>query len=142
MTGRCHSFRHPVMALLTLPDGGGPDSEPLSTSMAKRYEALQTQYGENHGVAAMLLAADDVGMTEWAQGFAQGVKIMEAAWPTDLFVPEERRMMSLLARLAEGELSDLDACADVLTFILWRWQASQTVRGPVSGPCPERCALA
>ena len=110
-------------AVERFPDGGGPDSEPLSTSMAKRYEALQTQYGETHGVAAMLLAADDVGMTEWAQGFAQGVKIMEAAWPTDLFVPEERRMMSLLARLAEGELSDLDACADVLTFIQWRWQA-------------------
>ena len=32
-------------------------------------------------------------------------------------------MVSLLARLAEGQLSDLDACADVLTFIQWRWQA-------------------
>ena len=32
-------------------------------------------------------------------------------------------MVSLLARLAEGELSDMDACADVLTFIQWRWQA-------------------
>ena len=39
------------------------------------------------------------------------------------FVHEERRMVSLLARLAEGELSDLDACTDVLTFIQWRWQA-------------------
>ena len=32
-------------------------------------------------------------------------------------------MVSLLARLAEGELSDLDARADVLTFIEWRWRA-------------------
>ena len=104
------------------PDGGS-ESEPLSAYMAKRYEALQAQYGETRAVAAMLLAADDIGMTEWAQGFAQGVSIMEAAWPTVLFVPEERRMVSLLARLAEGELSDLDACADVLTFIQWRWQA-------------------
>ena len=104
------------------PDGGS-ESEPLSAYMAKRYEALQAQYGETRAVAAMLLAADDIGMTEWAQGFAQGVSIMEAAWPTVLFVPEERRMVSLLARLAGGELSDLDACADVATFIGWRWQA-------------------
>ena len=104
------------------PDGGS-ESESLSAYMAKRYEALQTQYGETRAVAAMLLAADDIGMTEWAQGFAQGVSIMKAAWPTVLFVPEERRMVSLLARLAGGELSDLDACADVATFIEWRWQA-------------------
>ena len=71
----------------------------------------------------MFLSADDVGVTEWAQGFARGVRILEAAWPMDLFVPEERRMVSLLARLPEGELADLDACADVLTFIEWRWQA-------------------
>ena len=104
------------------PDGGS-ESESLSAYMAKRYEALQAQYGETRAVAAMLLAADDIGMTEWAQGFAQGVSIMKAAWPTVLFVPEERRMVSLLARLAGGELSDLDACADVATFIEWRWQA-------------------
>ena len=30
-------------AVERFPDGGGPDSEPLSTSMARRYEALQTQ---------------------------------------------------------------------------------------------------
>ena len=91
--------------------------------MTNRYDALQAQYGETHAVAAMMLAADDIGMTEWAQGFAQGVRNLEGAWPTDWFVHEERRMVSLLARLAEGELSDLDACADVLTFIQWRWQA-------------------
>ena len=38
----------------------------------------------------------------------QGVRIVESAWPTEWFVAEERRMMSLLARLAEGELADLD----------------------------------
>ena len=91
--------------------------------MTNRYDALLAQYGETRAVAAMILAADDIGMTEWAQGFAQGVRILEEAWPTDLFVHEERRMVSLLARLAEGELSDLDACTDVLTFIQWRWQA-------------------
>ena len=104
-------------------DGAGPDSEPLPTYMAKRYEELQARYGETREAAAMLLAADDVGITQWARGFAQGVRIMEAAWPTDWFVADERRMVSLLARLAEGELSDIEACADVLTFIHWRWQA-------------------
>ena len=105
------------------PDGAGPGSEPLATYMATRYEELQVRYGETREAAAMFLAADDVGMTQWARGFAQGVSIMEAAWPTDWFVADERRMVSLLARLAEGELSDLEACADVLTFIQWRWQA-------------------
>ena len=104
-------------------EGGGPGSESFSTRMANRFEELVGLYGESHAVAAMLLKADDIGMTEWARGFAQGVRIMEVAWPTDLFVPEERRMVSLLAGLAEGELSDLDACADVATFIEWRWQA-------------------
>ena len=32
-------------------------------------------------------------------------------------------MMSLLARLAEGELADFDDCTDVVTFIKWRWEA-------------------
>ena len=110
-------------AVERFPDGGGPGSEPFLKHMANRYEALQAQYGETRAVAAMFLAADDIGMTEWAQGFAQGVRIMEAAWPTVWFGPEERRIMSLLSRLAEGELSDLEACAEVVTFIQWRWQA-------------------
>ena len=109
-------------AMERFPDGGGPGSEPFLTHMTNRYDALQAQYGESHAVAAMILAADDIVMTEWAQGFAQGVRILEGAWPTDRFVHEERRMVSLLARLAEGELADMDACADVLTFIQWRWQ--------------------
>ena len=104
------------------PDGAGPESELLSAYMAKRYEELQVRYGETRAAAAMLLAAGDVGMTQWARGFAQGVRTMEAAWPTDWFVADERRMVSLLARLAEGELLDIEAYADVLTFIQWRWQ--------------------
>ena len=82
---------------------GGPGPEAFLAHMTNRYDAVQAQYGETHAVAAMMLAADDIGMTEWAQGFAQGVRILEGAWPTDRFVHEERRMVSLLARLAEGE---------------------------------------
>ena len=110
-------------AMERFPDGGGSGPEAFLIHMTNRYEALMVQYGETHAMAAMILAADDIGMMEWAQGLAQGVRILEAAWTTDWFVPEERRMVSLLGRLAEGELSDLDACADVLTFIQWRWQA-------------------
>ena len=81
-------------------DGAGPGSEPLVTYVAKRYEELLVQYEETRAAAAMLLAADEVGMTQWARGFAQGVSIVEAAWPTDWFVADERRMVSVLARLA------------------------------------------
>ena len=90
--------------------------------MAKRYEELAAAYGEVRTVASMLLSADDLGMTEWARGFAEGVRIMKSAWPTEWFVAEERRMVSLLARLAEGELADIDDCTDVVRFIQWRWQ--------------------
>ena len=111
-------------AVERFPDGsGGPGPEAFLTYMTNRYEVLQAQYGETNAVAAMILAADDIRIMEWAKGFAQGVRMLEAAWPTDRFVAEERWMVSLLARLAEGELADLDACADVLTFIEWRWQA-------------------
>ena len=70
----------------------------------------------------MFLAAEDIGMTEWARGFAQGFALVRTAWPTDRFVAEERQMVLLLARLAEGKLADWDECADVLTFVEWRWQ--------------------
>ena len=104
------------------PEGGERGSESLPASMRRRYETLRSDYGNTRAVAATFLAGEDVGMTEWARGFAQGVAIMETAWPTDLFVAEERQMVSLLARLAEGELADWDECADVLTFVEWRWQ--------------------
>lgn len=103
--------------------GVGPGAKPLRTHITDRYAALQTVYGETRTVASMFLAADDLGVTEWARGFAQGVKVVESAWPTEWFVAEERRMMSLLARLAEGEMANLDDCTDVVTFIQWRWQA-------------------
>ena len=100
--------------------GQGP--ETFLEFMVNRYKELQAEYGDTRALAAMFLDADDVGMAEWARGFAQGANILKAAWPTDLFVAEERMMVSLLARLAEGELPDQDACADVLTFVEWRWQ--------------------
>lgn len=102
--------------------GDQPGTEPLGTYMANRYEELAAAYGEVRTVATMFLAADDLGMTEWSQGFAQGVRIMKSAWPTEWFVAEERRMVSLLARLAKGELRGVEDCTDVVTFIQWRWQ--------------------
>ena len=82
--------------------GDGQEAEPFLTFMTNRYEALQAAYGETRRVVAMFEAADDLGMTDWAQGFAQGVRIMETGWPTEMFIAAERRMVSLLARLAEG----------------------------------------
>ena len=103
-------------------DGGECRTDSMLGRMTKRYDTLQNRYGKTREVAAMFLAAEDIGMTEWARGFAQGVAIMQTAWPTERFVAEERQMLSLLARLAEGELAEWDECADVLTFVEWRWQ--------------------
>ena len=109
-------------ALGHFPEGGERGSEPMLRRMTKRYKTLLSQYGNTREIAAMFLAAEDIGMTEWARGFAQGVAIVQTAWPKDRFVADERQMVSLLARLAEGELADWDECADVVTFVEWRWQ--------------------
>ena len=106
-------------------DGDGQETGTFLIFMTKRYEELQASYGETRRIVAMVEAADDLGMTEWARGFAQGVSIMKTGWPTEMFIAAERRMVSLLARLAEGELADLEACAEVVTFIQWRWEARQ-----------------
>ena len=105
--------------------GDGQKTEPFLTFMANRYEELEAEYGEVRRVVAMFESADDLGMPAWAQGFAHGVRILEAGWPTEMFIAAERRMVSLLARLAEGELANLEACAEVVTFIQWRWEARQ-----------------
>ena len=103
--------------------GDEKETEPFLTFMTNRYEALQAENGETRLVVAMFEVADDLGMTDWALGFAQGVRILEAGWPTEQFIAAERQMVSLLARLAEGELADLEACAEVVVFIQWRWEA-------------------
>ena len=97
--------------------GDEQEAEPLGGFMTSRYEELLSEYGESRTVASMFLTADDLGMTVRARGFAQAVRIMKSAWPTEWFVAGERRMVSLLARLEEGGLSNLDECADVVTFI-------------------------
>ena len=108
--------------------GDGQKTEPFLTFMTNRYEELEAEYGEVRRVVAMFESADDLGMPAWAQGFAHGVRILEAGWPTEMFIAAERRMVSLLARLAEAELADLEACAEVVTFIQWRWEARQIGR--------------
>ena len=47
---------------------------------------------------------------------------MKSAWSTEWFVSEARRTVSLLARLAVGELADVGDWADVVIFIQWRWE--------------------
>ena len=103
--------------------GDSRETKAFLAFMANRYEELQAAYGETSRVVAMVEAADDLGMTDWARGFAQGVRIMKTGWPTDMFIAAERRTVALLARLAEGELADLEACAEVVVFVQRRWEA-------------------
>ena len=50
-------------------------------------------------------------------GFARG---LDAAWPTEAFIVEERRSLSHLAGLAEGTRVDLDTRMEVVKFIRTR----------------------
>ncbi len=81
--------------------------------MMDRYDELQSGFCDSRFVAAMLAELDDEALMASAQGFAQGVRILEADGPTEEFSGDERRSLSLLAGMAEGELPVTDARIDL-----------------------------
>ena len=65
----------------------------------------------------MFASLDEGRLRGWARGLALGVGILDAAWPTEAFVAEERRSLSQMAALAEGARMDLDTRIEVVSFI-------------------------
>ncbi len=95
----------------------GRARERLATALAGRHGELAAGYREAAFVAAMFAGLDEREFRAWAQGLAVGVGILDAAWPTEAFTAQERRSVSQIAALAEGERVDLDTRAEVVRFI-------------------------
>ena len=89
----------------------------LATALVVRHRELESGYREAPFVAEMFAGLDELELRAWAQGLAMGVGLLDAAWPTEAFTAEERRSVSQIAALAEGERVDLDTRAAVVKFI-------------------------
>ncbi len=96
---------------------GGRTGERLATALVARHRELETGYREAAFVAEMFAGLDELELRAWAQGLAMGVGLLDAAWPTEAFTAEERRSVSQIAALAEGERADLDTRTEVVRFI-------------------------
>ena len=94
-----------------------PTGERLATALTVRHGELETGYREARFVAKMFAGFDERELRAWAQGFAMGVGILDTEWPTEAFIAAERRSLSQIAALAEGERVDLDTRAEVVRFI-------------------------
>ena len=103
----------------------GRAGERLATALAARHRELEAGYGDAAFVSEMFVGLDQRELRAWTQGLALGVGILDAAWPTEVFTAAERRSVSQIAALAEGERVDLDTRAEVVKFI----RARLTMRG-------------
>ena len=95
----------------------GRAGERLATAMATRHRELEAGYREAAFVAEMFAGLEQRELRAWTQGLALGVGLLDAAWPTEAFTAQERRSVSQIAALAEGERVDLDTRAEVVRFI-------------------------
>ena len=91
--------------------------ERLATVLTARHGELEAGYNEARFVAGMFASLDEGRLRGWAQGLALGVGILNAAWPTETFVAEERRSLSDIASVPEGARLDLDIRIEVVSFI-------------------------
>ncbi len=98
-------------------DVDGRAGERLATALAARHGELEAGYREATFVARMFAGLEEREVRAWAQGLALGVGLLDAAWPTEAFTAQERRSVSQVAALAEGERVDLDTRAEVVQFI-------------------------
>ena len=74
-------------------------------------------YREAAFVAEMFAGLGERELGAWAQGLALGVGLLDAAWPTEGFTAEERRSLSAVAALAEGERADPDMRIEAARFV-------------------------
>ena len=97
--------------------GSGRTGERLATALLARHRELEVGYREAAFVAEMFAGLDERELGAWAQGLALGVGLLDAAWPTEAFTAQERRSVSRIAALAEGERVDFDTRVEVVRFI-------------------------
>ena len=110
----------PAEWLHALADGvrgiGGEGAREFLRRAAERHNEFDRRIGESGSAADALADFGDGELTDWARGFAQGVRILDDDWPRDELEIEDYPALSLLTALAGGEPSGPSARADLPIF--------------------------
>ena len=110
----------PAEWLHALADGvrgiGGEGTGEFLRRAPERHNEFDRGIGESGFAADALAALGDGELTDWARGFAQGVRILDDDWPRDELEIEDYPALSLLTALAGGEPSGPAARADLPIF--------------------------
>lgn len=106
-------------------DADGRSPERVPTALMARHGKLEAGYNQTRFAVGRFAELDERGLIAWAHGLTLGVGILDAAWQTEEFTADERRSLSSMAALAEGERVDMDARNEVVQFI----RARMTMRG-------------
>ena len=96
----------PAEWLHALADGvrgiGGEGTGEFLRRAAERHNEFDRGIGESGFAADALADFGDGELTAWAQGFAQGVRLLDDDWPRDELEIEDYPALSLLTALAGG----------------------------------------
>ena len=95
---------------------GGEEAGEFLHRAAERHNEFDRRIGESGSAADALAGFGDGELTDWARGFAQGVRILDDDWPRDELEIEDYPALSLLTALAGGEPSGPAARADLPIF--------------------------
>ena len=95
---------------------GGEEAGEFLRRAAVRHNEFDRGIGESGFAADALAALGNGELTAWAQGFAQGVRVLDDDWPRDELEIEDYPALSLLTALAGGEPSGPAARADLPIF--------------------------
>ena len=95
---------------------GGEGAGQFLRRAPERHNEFDRGIGESGFAADALAALGDGELTDWARGFAQGVRILDDDWPRDELEIEDYPALSLLTALAGGEPSGPAARADLPIF--------------------------
>ena len=146
--GRAAGTRHRYGADQGHDDGGRRCGQDLSGAAAHPHptgrgpkggagtqdRAAWAGYRDAQFVAAKFSGLDERELKAWAQGLALGEGILDAEWPTERFLAEQRRSLSHIAALAEGARMEVGARIEVVRFILTRpMMCGTTVQHDASG---------
>ena len=110
----------PAEWLHALADGvrgiGGEGTGEFLRRAAERHNEIDRAIAESGAAADTLAGFGDGELTAWAQGFGQGVHLLDDDWPRDELEIEDYPALSLLTALAGDEPSGPAARADLPIF--------------------------
>ena len=95
---------------------GGDATREFLRSASERHNEFDLGIGDSGFAAGALAGFGDDELTAWAQGFAQGVRILDDDWLRDELEIEDYPVLSMLTALAGGEPPHATTRADLPIF--------------------------